>query len=469
MKISSHTIIVEDYPSRGEHLVYSTRTQFLGKIDERLRDVLKNLGSENYFLDSEDKNNLAQLYRRGVLVRDKEEEQQKLKEHLRQIKHGYSRSKLVVTILTTYACNFKCTYCFEESSRENIKLSFETQEHVISWLKGQMKQFGYQSLNINYYGGEPLLNQPAIDNISSVMKTWCEERQIGFAMSIQTNGYLLTPEIVERYKKLNLISIRISVDGVGEDHDKNRPLRGGGGTFERIIQNICDCVDLIYIGISIGFEGGDVKPIERLLNHFDDLGILHKLGRIIYSPINPTLGGKGQPQAIRSSDCMCNSEDAVFSRSVKRINELLDQKGIPEKTSGMSTSVCPLTRENGGVTIDQEGRLYKCNSLLGHPEFAVGDVRQDKFNETGNEFRDLDVWKQCPTDCTYLPMCSGGCRLMSFVGGHKNFRVPSCKKVYMNEMAPEFIKRDYDRLVENSRKQMKGESRPQLVKSASIK
>jgi hypothetical protein len=36
---------------------------------------------------------------------------------------------------------------------------------------------------------------------------------------------------------------------------------------------------------------------------------------------------------------------------------------------------------------------------------------------------------------------------MSFVGGNKNFKVASCKKPYLNEMAPEFIKRDYDRMV----------------------
>ncbi|MCK5013842.1 MAG: SPASM domain-containing protein, partial [Candidatus Omnitrophica bacterium] len=99
------------------------------------------------------------------------------------------------------------------------------------------------------------------------------------------------------------------------------------------------------------------------------------------------------------------------------------------------------------VTIDQQGRFYRCNSLLGHPEFAIGDARHDEFNETQKEFRDLDVWKQCPVDCAYLPMCSGGCRLMSFVGGNKNFKVVSCKKDYLNEMAPEFIKRDYDRML----------------------
>jgi len=37
--------------------------------------------------------------------------------------------------------------------------------------------------------------------------------------------------------------------------------------------------------------------------------------------------------------------------------------------------------------------------------------------------------------------------MMAFVGGNKNFKVDSCKKPYLNEMAAEFIKRDYDKKV----------------------
>jgi uncharacterized protein len=447
MKISSHTIIVNDYPQPGEYLLYSTRTQAMVKIDQDLRAALDRLHPAINEFEPQHRSSLEHLHRLGMLVRDEQEEQEKLRGHLNQLKYDYNKSIFAVTILTTYGCNFKCTYCFEESSRTTVKLDFATQEKVIEWLKRRMERLGYQKLHLNYYGGEPLLNPKAIEHISGVMKAWCESKGLGFAMSLQTNGYLLTPELVDNFKKLNLASVRISLDGVKEDHDRFRPLRGGGGTFERIVQNIADCVDKIPIGISTGFEHGDVDPIERLLNYFEERGILKKLGNFIFSPIHPTLGPAGQAEAIRGSECSCNTDNGLFAKAVRRINQLLDEKGIQNPKSGMSTSTCPLTRENGGVTIDQEGRLFKCNSLLGHPELSVGDVFHDEFNEKGAEFRDLDVWKQCPVDCTYLPMCSGGCRLMSFVGGYKNFKVASCKKPYLNQMAPEFIKRDYEKLM----------------------
>ena len=158
MKLSNHTIIVDDYPAPGEHIVFSTRTQAMVKIDQGLKDVLDLIGGNGDSFLPQCREELEQLYRMGILVQNEEEEQTKLKNFFDQLKYGYDRSKFAVTILTTHACNFKCVYCFEESSRENSHLDFETQERVIGWLKRRVERLGYKGVWINYYGGEPLLN-----------------------------------------------------------------------------------------------------------------------------------------------------------------------------------------------------------------------------------------------------------------------------------------------------------------------
>lgn len=445
MKLSNHTIIVDHYPRWDQHLIYNTRTQALVKIDEDLKQRLLNLNEDGNLMNFGSNEEFKYLYRMGIIVRDEWDDQQKLKSHLNQIKYDYDNSVFVATILTTYGCNFKCTYCFEESSRSTQKLDFQTQDHVIAWLKSRLEKFGYRGLYLNFYGGEPLINPQAIDHIAGTMKQWCEENKVQFTFGLQTNGYLMTPAIIDRFKQLNLVRVRISLDGVKEDHDRYRPLRGGGGTFDRVIANIEDCVDKIEIGISVGYDQSDVTPIEKLLKYLDEKGMLQKLGQFIFSPIIPTLGPDGEAQAVRGSECMCNSSDENLAKSIGRINQLMAHYGLPNK-SGLMTSLCPLTRENSGVTIDQKGRLYRCNSLLGHEEFSIGDVTRNEFNETQKQFRDLDVWKMCPADCTYMPICSGGCRLMSFLG-NQNFNVASCKKPYLNKMAAEFIKKEYDRKV----------------------
>jgi uncharacterized protein len=446
MKFSNHTIIVKDYPNSGEHVLYNTRSQGMVKISETIRDVIDNF--TNYPSSIKDQysevfNNLHQV---GILVKDEEEDQLRLKSHLQQIKNETPKSSLLVTVLTTYACNFKCTYCFQESSRTNEKMSAETSDHVLNWLKEQVEKFDYKELFINFYGGEPLVNKPTLEKIVSHMKEWCEARGVVFKFMLQTNGYLMTSELIDRYLTMGLDQVRISVDGVSEDHDRFRPLRKGGNTFDTIMKNIVDCAHKVMIGISVSYDKGEIGHIERLLNYLDNLGLLKVLGEFVFSPIFATLGAEGDAANIQNSSCMCNFEDSNLVDANKRIRILMEDKGLPIK-SGMSTSVCPLTRKHSGPTIDQHGLLYKCNSMLGHPELSVGNVNENEYNKQHEEFVSLDVWKQCPSDCTYMPMCSGGCRLSSFLK-NKNFKTPSCHKSYLNAMAPQYIKEEYEKLMQ---------------------
>lgn len=445
MQFSSHTIIVEQYPQPDEHLLYNTRTQALVKIPTGVKSVVEQGDQQDSVTAARYKEDLDILYRMGLIVNNLEEDVQKIKAHMQQIKSSVDRKSFPVTLLTTYACNLKCSYCFEESSRTNEKMSGETQLQSMTWLKSKLIEQRYNKLYITFYGGEPLANKPAIKTIATHMQQWCSQRDIAFNFMLQTNGYLMTPDLIRQYLKLGLNQVRISVDGVGHEHDKYRPLRKGGGTFDVIMKNIVDCCDLVPIGISVSYEKGEVEKIDRLFDYLDDLGILYKLGRFLFSPIHATLGPEGHPEYIQNSNCMCNYDDKLLVAANRKINSYMNKRGLPMK-SGMSTSVCPVTREEGGMTIDQKGYLYKCNSMLGHKEFSIGHVSEAKYNQQHHDFLSLDVWKQCPVDCTYMPMCSGGCRLSSFLN-NQHFKRPTCHKPYLNKMARELIIKDYERIM----------------------
>jgi uncharacterized protein len=442
MQFSFHTISVPDYPAPGEFLLYNTRSQAMVKVNAELKGLLDTFDHpQNIHLRSKYTREIAQLHTMGILVKNEDEDFTRLKAHMTQIKYKVYDKRFFVTILPTFACNFKCVYCFEESSRVNEKMTIETADQTMDWVKSKVTSLGYRSVYLNFYGGEPLLNQPIIVYIATNMKAWCEQRGLSFKFMMQTNGYLMTPELVDRYIGYGLDHVRISVDGVAEDHDKHRPLRGGGSTFEVIMKNIVASCEKIPIGISVSFDKGNVAHIERLLKYCADKGIIHKLGRFIFSPIHATLGPKGETEKIQNSHCMCNYEDEALVQANRRIRELMISHGL-EIHTGMSTSICPVTRDESGVTVDQQGRLFKCNSMLGHPELSTGHVKDSTYNEQHKTFINLDIYNQCPQDCTYMPMCSGGCRLSSFLKNH-NFRTPTCHKPFLNRMAPEIIKQDY--------------------------
>jgi len=442
MQFSFHTIVIPDYPNPGEYLLYNTRSQAMIKINDELKELIDHFDRPDYFyLRFRYAYEIVRLHKSGILSENQEEDLARLKGHMDQIKHSVDTRSFFVTILTTYACNFKCVYCFEESSRANEKMTMACAEQTMAWMKSQIIKLSYRSLYLNFYGGEPLLNQPVLEHIATAMKSWCESRGVEFKFMIQTNGYLLTPQLIERFLPLGLKQVRVSVDGVGEDHDKNRPLRGGGGTFDVIMNNIMASCDKVPIGLSVGFDKGDTGPIERLLSYCRDKGIIRKLGRFIFSPIHAGLGRRGEKENIQNTHCDCNYEDESLVEANRKIRALMTNYGLEIK-SGMSTTICPLMRENSGVTVDQQGLIYKCNSMLGHPELSVGHVKDQEYNQQHLAFVHLDVYNQCPQGCVYLPMCSGGCRFSSFLR-NKNFTTPVCYKKYLDTMAPEMIKQEY--------------------------
>ncbi len=444
MKLSYYTIIVDDYPNKGESLVYNTRTQALIKLDRGLSEAIKNLSEQTQQRYREE---IKLLHNNGILVLDEEEENRRIEDFFHQLKEGIRKASFPVSVLTTYACNFDCEYCFQKSSRVNEAMSKDTAYALIEWVEARVLRLGYEEVYIVFYGGEPLLNTSVIDIIASKMNKFCRSKGLKFRFMLQTNGYLLNREHVEKYLPLGLSQVRISVDGVGYAHDRNRHLPDGTPTFDRIMDNIVACVDDVSIGISCSYENGDITHIEELLDYLDDIGILYKLGEFMFSPIHPSLGPSGHAQDICQCEHMNNYAEGSLINAVYQIRKLMAEKRLPMR-SGLSIVACPLTRRYGGVTIDQRGRIFKCNSMLGHPEFSVGNIWENSFNKTHEDFLNLDVWEKCPRSCPYLPMCSGGCRMFSFLK-NRSFSTPVCFKSYLDALAPEFIKWDYNAINSN--------------------
>ena len=85
-------------------------------------------------------------------------------------------------------------------------------------------------------------------------------------INIITNGLLLTREMVERLNPLGLNGIKITLDGDREAHNQSRPLRGGQGTFDKIIANVRAVADLTQIAVGGNFEMETADSYPALLD-----------------------------------------------------------------------------------------------------------------------------------------------------------------------------------------------------------
>jgi len=445
MQLSKFNVWVKDYPHLNDWLLFNTRTQALIKIDQEFKQKLDRFGAadtgETGILPSE---SVAALRESGIVVEDDKEEDAKLDDFFKQIKYDPAGLPLEVTILTTFSCNFKCVYCFEESVKDEVFLDKDTSGRIVQWLIKKAEAKGYKRIFLVFYGGEPLLNVKPIYDISWQMREWAQQKGVEFGFGIITNGSLVNPDLIDKFLTVGLKDIRISIDGFREAHNKKRPFCDGRPTFDVVINNIKSVIDKVPVGIAGNFDSENFDSILPLLDYLEEQGLLCKLKGIDFAPLTPRLGPKADPGAMELGKCMSHVGKNGLFKEVLAIKKELIRRGLPVST-GLAINACSLTMDDGGITIHPKGALYKCNALVGYPEFSVGNVASDEFNSKCGEFLNADAWNKCEPDCPYIPMCQGGCRFYSYLE-NRNFTDLSCKKDYFDRITPDLIKLEYEKL-----------------------
>lgn len=443
MKLSRFNLWVEDYPCAGQNLLFNTRTQALIRVDDELKKDLRKLsGLPHLAYSLKLKEKFKLLKENGIIVADEKEDADKLKDFFRQLKHDSHNLTFEATILTTYSCNFRCVYCFEEEVRENVFLEQTTSDLIVKWLINRAEKKGFKRISLVYYGGEPLLNVKPIYDISWQMKEWAENNGVGFEFAIITNGSLINPPLIDKLISVGLNYLRLTLDGYRDAHNKKRPFSGGKPSFDVIVNNIKEVIDKVNVGLAGNFDYENLESLPMLLDYLEEEGLLYKLKRVAFAPLAPRLGPRDNPGAIELSNCLSFfDKGGLFEEAINMKQELM-RRGVKVKT-GLAINACPLTMEDGGVTIDPKGLIYKCNSLLGYQEFFVGHVREEEFNHNYENFLNVDAWNKCAEDCPFVPVCQGGCRFYAYLE-NKNFSDLCCKREFFERTAPRIIKLDYE-------------------------
>jgi MoaA/NifB/PqqE/SkfB family radical SAM enzyme len=113
-------------------------------------------------------------------------------------KRLFDRKPLQCSIYLTDRCNLDCSYCTEyDNSRPHPKL-----EDLKLWIK-KIRDLG--TMRIALVGGEPLMHP----NVVEIVR-YC--RELGFATSLTTNGFLLTRKLLKELEDAGLQVMQISVD-----------------------------------------------------------------------------------------------------------------------------------------------------------------------------------------------------------------------------------------------------------------
>ena len=399
-------------------------------------------------LTTDEREALTTLAEHGFLVDGREAERQRLHEYFRDVRE--SADQLRVTVLTTLQCNFACDYCFQgdhgDYNKSAAKMSMDTAARVAAWTEDRLDTLKPSSFVLTLFGGEPLLNLPVAYYLTERLWAACLARGATMMVNVITNGLLLTPEVVDRLAPYGLNAVKITLDGDHDTHNRMRPLRGGQGTFERIINNVRQVAGKCRITIGGNFDETSVDSYPALLDFLREQDFADKLARVAFKPIirepkpqQPkgliplTVAGTGGKPL--NGTCMTSAGGGTsicdncnfLDEKTSFLREETKKRGF-STADGVHIGPCEIHREHSH-TIGPDGALYACPGFTGDSKESTGhiDGRSDELRaRAASRFEKIAAWKDCD-DCAFIPVCAGGCS----VAAHTelgSINKPNCHK-----------------------------------------
>ena len=453
MRLSKYATFVENYPGPGQHLTFNWLTQAMVVLDDELRALVKRPGAVDATALPESV--VEQLDSTGILVEDEVDEREEVERWHRQVRNNRGTFKAMV--MTTYDCNFACTYCVEEGVKRPVKLGDDRAQQIVDWIIQRMEEQSSERLYLNFYGGEPLLNVASLERVAAPLLKYTQDRGLEFDGSITTNGALLNKRNALRLAAVGIKWAKVTLDGDQEAHDAKRPFKGGHGSFDLILRNLKEVWDIIEIRLAGNMDCQNMDAVPKLLDHLEEQGLAEKITGLQFNGISDQaregfrhgcsanldgrpsellqieqpMGPNTSPPALEGPDVQVALLDA---------NRGVADRGLPARKA-IGASLCLLNQEENAVVIDPLGKMYKCPALVGHETFVVGDL--DTGSIDCDHLRiDDDELEGC-MDCRWFPVCGGGCRFMSFLETG-DIRHKNCHKEFYDEHGGDMVKMDYE-------------------------
>ena len=336
---------------------------------------------------------------------------------------------IFLTVVTTFQCNYHCSYCFEQCDRA-IDLSDNTLEDYIQYIKKEIDENpNLKFFRLKWFGGEPLIRFDVIEKISDFVIPYCDERGIKYSAGVISNGYLFTKEISERLKALRVKSIQITFDGFEETYNKYR--NPPYNAYETVLSNIKDSALPVIIRLHVLRD--NQNEIEELAKFFDNLSSTHKMIKeVLIHNVWDYIG---------SQDSILNNDEYIdFRNRVSKISDRIRNHMLSNEIYRPSYWSCHYISKRN-VILAPDGFLYKCDNNIGIQDTAVGTIKNGIWTDSKNytNYASLSIDEDCKK-CVLMPVCNGGaCRYETILYKDKN--CDYMKKRFKQNM--QFLVKDY--------------------------
>ena len=331
---------------------------------------------------------------------------------------------LTAWLHVTNACNLDCPYCYVRKS--SARMDEATGLRAVESIFRTAQQHGFKRVKLKYAGGEATLHFKLVRRLHRRAAELAAETGLALKEVVLSNGVRLREDDAA-WLAANGMKLMISLDGVGELHNRLRPLptHAPFDTFHHVQHTIDDV--LLPLG---------VKPdITMTVTAVNAHGAADLVKWTLIDRDLPTSFNFYRPNLLSASRAELELEEQALIEGMLAaygvieaylperpfLNSLLDrvQAEAHTHTCGVGLSY---------LVITHEGRLAQCQMHLEQP---VGDTLDADLllPVTAGPLRNLSVDDKAGCrDCEFRYRCSGGCPLETFrVNGRWDVQSPNCR------------------------------------------
>ncbi|MBJ7455145.1 MAG: radical SAM protein [Thermoleophilia bacterium] len=335
--------------------------------------------------------------------------------HGSRLRSGAERRPVVVWNCTR-SCNLSCRHCYSDSTAQ--RYDELTTDEAMEFLD-DIAAFGSPALLLS--GGEPFMRP-------DLLEVMTEARSRGLAVTISSNGTMVTPERARAVAAAGVRYVGISVDGLEADHDA---FRGRRGAYRRSLAGIAALkAEGVRVGVRVTLTATAIAALPDIFAMIEREGI----DRACFYHLVPAGRGVSQeavaPPGVRAAveSIFAWSEDLVERDApveVLTVDNYADGPALYLRELGRDPEVATRIHErlswNGGArnasgtglaAVDWEGRV-KPDQFWGGP--VLGSVRERPLSQ---------IWTDPPPELERLRRRSdnltgrcSGCRFLGLCGG----------------------------------------------------
>lgn len=331
-----------------------------------------------------------------------------------QSKHEYIIDN--ISLFLAQECNMRCVYCYGADGEYGLKgmMSEETAFRAVDWLIANSGSA--ETLRICFFGGEPLLNFSLMKKVVKYARQQSGQHGKTVAFSMTTNGSLLRNEVISFIKSQDIDPV-ISFDGPPEYQNRQRPFKGGRGSYNKVLANVRKLKAVRPYLRARATVYGDADPL-RIKESADLAGfsscMIEKASPAILKGLTREAPEDG------SQERMSRRLIAYYHEETHKLLAAIRKRSIdihcpPDLFLAMSSVALKRKRHHGcgvgkrmvGITII--GDIYPCHRFAGQEDQRIGNISDYRVDGANEYYRStVDTLPEC-RKCWARYFCGGGC------------------------------------------------------------